>query len=1035
MSNVGFAVRDSAGNLRYGNFTGGETSEAYVGLSKDISLNLSASDVAGYSRVGKDLHVVLANGETLVLKGYFIDIQAGEKQLFLSENGQLVEVQLEDGEGDLAASYTSVNVGDKWSAYDELVFLDVERIEPVVAPLIAPAFSGLGAALGIGGAALVGTEVLGGSGSGGGGVVTPTVDDADIDRIVGGTADGDVTVTGTGAPGSEVTVTIGGQSQTVIIGDDGTWSVNFAQGDLPADGVYQAVVVVVDPDGNSFTLDGPSIDIDLTAPDVDVLAGTQSVGDLVNGDDYDAGAVISGQGEAGATVQVTIGGVSHSTVVGDDGSWSVAYASGELAEGEYSSEVTITTTDPRGNVTVVTDTLVVDTVAPDAVPNTVAGDDVINAAERSSGVPITGTGEPGAVIVVEMQGVTQTTTVSDAGTWTVNFASGSIAEGTYDSVVTVTSTDAAGNSAVTTHTVQIDTENTVGIDSGLAGGDDILNAAEAQSALAITGTGEPGSTVDVTVAGVTRSAVVGDDGTWSAVFEAGSLPTGEFDATITAVSTDAAGNVTSASSALAVDTVAGDVALSALPIEIDDTINAVERADGVDISGTATPGMTVTVGLGTATTQVVADPSGNWTATFDAADIPTGTSTLPITASITDAAGNSASVSDTVALDTQVENFAQSGGAIEGDDLINSTERADGVTLTGTVEPGSTVSVQMGAVTRQASVDAAGNWSVDFAATDIPTGTYDGTLTVTATDAAGNVSVLNDSYSVDTDVDNFAVASAQTADDTINAAELASGVTLTGTVEPGSTVFVEVSGVTQAADVDVNGNWTVTYDAGSLPEGTYEATATVTATDLAGNTETLQDTFQVDTEVDTPEIDSVTFSGQDVRRFSTDNSADTYTVNTLESNGTVGDPTYAQDSDPVFGTEFTFAAPVSDGTHLVVSSSDAAGNSSGTLLVLEDNATNTGTIDNAGLGQFDISALNLEYAEDATLSLSEAQILSMSDTTDELTVHGGNDDTLSVSGAVATGQTRDIDGQTYDVYTVGDSGATLIVEQDINVII
>lgn len=1036
MGSVGFAVRDSAGTVRYSNLTEANSYEAYVGLSKDISLNLSASDISAYKRVGNDLHVVLANGETLVLKGYYVEIQAGEKQLYLSENGQLMEVELEDAaSGALDADYASVAVGDKWSAYDQLVFLDVERVEPVVAPLIAPALSGLGAAVGIGGAAVVGSTILGGGGGGSGQPVTPTVDDADLDRIVGGTADADVTITGTGAPGSEVTVDIGGQTVTTTVADDGTWSATFAQGDLPADGVYAAVVTVVDPQGNSFTLDGPSVDIDLTAPVIDVQDGTQSTGDLVNGDDYSAGAVISGTGEAGATVEVSIAGVTQTTTVGDDGTWSVTYAAGELAEGEYSSEVTITTTDARGNVTVVSDTLVVDTVAPAAAVQAVETDDVINAAERSDGVTINGTGEPGATVSVELQGATYSTTVADDGSWSVNFAAGDIPSGTYESTMTITTTDAAGNSASSTHSVQVDTENAVAIASGQAGGDDILNAAEAGSAVAITGTGEPGSSVEVTVAGVTRSATVDDNGNWSAVFEAGSLPAGEYDTTVSVVSTDAAGNTATASSSLRVDTIAGQVALSSQPIEIDDTINAVERDGGVDISGTATPGMTITVGLGTATQQVVSDAAGNWSVTFAAADVPTGNATLPVTASITDAAGNSASASDTVNLDTLVENFATSGALIEGDDVINAGERADGVTLTGTVEPGSTVSVQMGAVTHAATVDGSGNWSVDFAATDIPTGTYSAPISVTATDVAGNVSVLNDTVAVDTVVDNFAVGANQTGDDIINASELAAGVTLTGTVEPGSVVQVTVEGVTQTADVDVNGNWSVTYDAGTLPEGTYEATATVSATDLAGNTETLQDTFQVDTEVDTPEVDSVTFSGQDVRRFSTENSADDYLVNTLESNGAVGDPNYVQASDPVFGTEFTFASPVSDGTHLVISSSDAAGNSSGTLLVLEDNATNAGTVENTGLAGFDISALNLEYAEDTDLSLSEAQILAMSDTSDELTVHGGADDTLNVSGAIKTGDTRDIDGQTYDVYTVGDSGATLIVEQDINVII
>ena len=54
---------------------------------------------------------------------------------------------------------------------------------------------------------------------------------------------------------------------------------------------------------------------------------------------------------------------------------------------------------------------------------------------------------------------------------------------------------------------------------------------------------------------------------------------------------------------------------------------------------------------------------------------------------------------------------------------------------------------------------------------------------------------------------------------------------------------------------------------------------------------------------------------------------------------------------------------------------------------------------------------------------------------DTLTIHGGADDTVTVAGASNTGVTQQIDGQTYNVYTMGNDGATLVIEQDINVII
>ena len=1421
MSLVEYVVRDATGSVQRGNFPEGDPSTIYVSYSKDISLNLSPAGVQSYERHGDDLLVMLDNGEVLVLNGYFESSATGEKSLFLSQHGDFVEVDLGDAQsGILTASYDAIDVSGKWSAYDDMVFLDIDRIEPVIAPLAAPLLSPwlLGGAAAAGGAALIGGG--GGDGGGGGGsTIQPTVDDPDATHLIGGDGPDTAVLTGTGAPGSEVVVTIGTQTQTVTVDDNGIWTCGFDPDALPDDGIYPTTVVVTDPNGTVFDLTGPTVDIDTTPPEIAVVSGTQSTGDMVNGASHVDGATITGTGEPGATVDVTIDGTTHSTTVAEDGSWTVTFATSEIVTGEYETAISITTTDIRGNSATSSDVLEVDTVAPLADLNAVEGDDIVNAGEASDGTTLTGTGEAGALISLEFQGITRTTTVGADGSWTMDFDASEIAGGTYDSEITITSTDLAGNSSVSTHTIHIDTEQALsldgpisgddivnaveqaagvtlsgtaeagssvvvtmggvshtvtagadgswsavfaaadiapgtydaevtvvatdlvgnvetttgsvhidtenavaldatqagnnvidateaangvaitgtaeagatvevmlqglthsvtagadgswsavfsaseipageydaditvtstdlagntssatgtvhvdtetavsldtpvtgdnvingveaaggvsltgqaeagasvvvtmggvshtvtadasgnwsaafaaaeiapgqydapisvtatdtngniatttgtvavdtttvlGIDAGQAGGDNLLNAAEAANGITLTGTAEPsaavqvtfqgitrsvtadasgnwsaaysfgevtpgeydapisvtatdlagntesttgqirvdtetmvdiapghvggdsivnaaeaqagvtftgeaepGASVLVTVAGVTRTATVDSNGNWSAVFGAGSLQAGEYDTTISVASTDAAGNTATTSTDLRVDTTAGEVALSPLPIEIDDVINAAERADGVVINGTATPGLTVTVTLGSATQQVIADANGNWSINVPASSIPTGTQDLPITASITDAAGNHASVSDSVHLDTEVTNLAFNSGAIEGDNIVNEVERADGVNLTGTVEPGSSVIVQMGGATQAAIVDAAGNWQVSFDPGSIPQGAYDAAIVVTATDPAGNTEVIQDSVRIDTE--SLVTSDAnQTSDDVLNAVERANGVTLTGSSEAGSTISVELQGVTRSATVDANGNWSVAFAAAEIPEGTYAATATITATDVAGNIATTTESFDVDTEVDNPSVDSVTFVGADVGRIGTQDVLDSYTVNTLETDGSVGSPDSTISTHPVFGTEFTFNTPISDGTNLVVSREDAAGNESSTLVVLEDGAGNTTTIDHAGLGSFDIQALNLDYGDTVGLVLTEAQIQSLSGSSDTLTIHGGSDDTLTVTGATSTGQTEQIDGQTYNVYTIGDDGTTLVIEQDITVII
>ena len=680
-------------------------------------------------------------------------------------------------------------------------------------------------------------------------------------------AEGDpdgVTVSGTGEPGSEVSVVIGSATGTTTVGDDGTWSVDFPTGDLPGDGDYETVVTVVDPGGTTYELDGPTIDIDMTPPEVEITAGTQSVGDVVNAEEQSTGTVISGTGEAGATVALTIGGETQTTTVGADGSWSVTFTSAQIGTGEYSSEITIVTTDPYGNSTTTTDTLVVDTETSASFDATQAGDNIVSGAEMAAGVTITGTAEAGATVSV---------TVMQEGSST----------------------------------------------------------------------------------GVTRTAVADADGNWSVTYEAGSLPEGEYNSTLTLTSTDLAGNVATDTHSLYVDTFAGTVEISAIDVtndndteRTDGVINEVERDGGVTVTGTAAAGEEVTVSLGTASGTATADASGNWSYTFDAADIPEGTGTLDVTATISDDLGNTASDSETVGLDTQVTNFASSG--VSG----------------------------------------------------------------------GN---------------------------TVNRAELEQGFELTGTVEAGSSVMVEINGVSRAATVAADGSWTVSFDAdvltGSDAErdayGEYSVTPTITATDAAGNTTVLSpDTplsITIDTEVDTPAITGTGTDGDDnLTSISVDEtSGENFTVNTLEADGTAPEAT-ATAFDVGSNTMLAFDDAVADGTNLVVTSEDAAGNQSSVMVMFEDNATETSVLNHSGAAEFNVDTLNLEFADQVNLTLTEADINALSGNSDTLTIRGNSDDTVTVTGATSDG-TREVDGETFDVYTIGDDGTTLLVEEDVQVVI
>ncbi|OED50788.1 hypothetical protein AB838_00685 [Rhodobacteraceae bacterium (ex Bugula neritina AB1)] len=857
MSTVAFITRDTAGTTQHGNFSEGTPARIDAGQSKDISLNLSPADVESYARQGNNLHITLANGQELVLENYYAFGATGGKNLFLSQEGQFVEVVLEDkSSGMLFATYEPLDLAGKWSAYDEMVFLDVDRIEPVVAPLVAPLFGGLGAAGAAAG--VVGAAVIAGSGGGG-------------DDDGGGTGGGN--------------------------------------------------------NGNTFV----AIDSGLAGGD-DAISATEAA----------SGVTLTGTAEAGSTVEVTFQDVTRTVTATDEGTWSADFEASEITGGEYDAPVTVTSTNAGGDTATATSTLHIDTeteVAVDA--GQAGGDDMINGAEAADGVTLTGTAEAGASVEVTFQGVTRTVTATDEGTWSAAFAASEISSGEYDAEVTATATDAYGNTETSTGTVRVDTITSVAIDADQAGGDDIVNNAEATAGLTLTGTGEAGASVSVTVEGVTRTATVDADGNWAAEFEAGSLPAGEYDTTISVTSTDEAGNTATATADLHVDT--------------------------------------------------LVDPLTVETAT------------------------------------------------VEGDGVVNENEHSDGVTLTGTVEPGSTVVVQLGDATETATVDSDGNWSVDFAASDIPQGSYEADVIVTATDTVGNTAEITDTLTIDTEVVPFE-ADSVTDDDIVNVAEQSAGLTLTGTVEPGSTIDVTIEGVTRAASVDDDGNWSVEFDAGDLPEGTYEATAEITATDPAGNTASLSKAFSVDTDYDAPNVGEVISSGTGVSSFFSEDFAAGDTVHELTSTGGVSEVSGTLTDLGGGRTLFDFDAEVPDGSQLVVNRVDAAGNSSGTLVAFQSDADET-DLDHVGLSGFNIGEINLIHADNADLTLTEADINSLSGNSNRLVVHGSKDDaageqdTLTIAGAAKTSETETIDGETYAVYTLGDDGTTVVVDEDINTII
>ena len=1077
MDAIEFVVRGQDGTIRRGVFQDIDgQSVISVGVGEDVSLNIRRYQAVGYTREGNTLVVALADGRTLRLDEFF----EGNNELYISADGQLTEVALSEHAGGIDAIYQESQAFGKWSPDDVLFFTDGPDVDTLIAAdgaavneqptmLAAPILAGLGGGGGLlGGAAAVigGVGIIGGGGGGGGGGDTTPPDLAvtagtmSVNHLFNGEdhADG-VEIGGTGEPGAAIVVTIGEHTQETVVADDGTWQVVFDPANVIG-GEYQQEITVVATDaaGNTNTLiEAINVDTITTVELSEIDGAVASTNTVINAEGHANGVTMGGTGEPGASITVEVAdGPTATTTVGEDGAWSINFATGSIAAGEYESEVTVTAIDIAGNSATTMQTMVVDTVAEVSITGNSSGPDgIVNADENQSLTAITGSAQAGSSVVVTVTDAsgnvlgTQTTTANSSGQWQVTYPAGTFPGGEYNAGITAVATDAAGNTASSSATLPIDTLTNVEltqIDGDLVNTGAIINGAERSDGVSMSGTGEPGGSIVVTIpGGGTATTTVGSNGQWTVNFAAGSIPTGETTVPVSVSITDAVGNTATSTQNMVIDTFT-TVAITGNNAGSDGVYNDGEAGGAVQINGTSQPNASVEVTLASAsgaflgTTTVLTNGAGQWLATFPSGSLPDGEYGVNVSAQATDAAGNTATDTSSFQVDT-VANVAIDAGSVDDGLVINIADAGNGVILSGTTDANAVVTVNFAGSTRTVQANSAGVWNANFASSDIPLG-VETTLPITATytDAAGNTASATGSIEVDTIVRNLGVAPA-TGDSVIDAAEAGTGFTLTGTTEQGahSVTVAFGTGAPQNAVVDAAGNWSITFAPGDIPAGDYDTTLTVTTVDRNDNTDSVTTPVHVDTEV--PEAPvviryevSTNGTNDGLQGISTELTDDITGISMISETGSVSNVAYQTETSNFGGgrMNFEFASPAPNGSSLVIQATDDVGNSNDTLLVLEDNGTNNNIdISSNALDAFEIGAIDLSIADDSVLTLSEADLLSMSGVSDALIVHGGSDDIVNASGAVFTGQTEVIGSQVYNVYSLGEG--SLIIDSEISV--
>jgi hypothetical protein len=556
-----------------------------------------------------------------------------------------------------------------------------------------------------------------------------------------------------------------------------------------------------------------------------------------------------------ATVNFSaFGGGTAVSATNSGGTWTATYTITAGSIDLANRNVSVTATDNAGNTTTTTDSTnaVVDSVAPTVTDGRInisggtgtggaykIGDTVTATWDNSgAGDNNTDTISSATVNFSQFGGGSAVAAINVGGIWTAAYT---ITSGALNDVanrnVAVTVVDNAGNT-----TIRVDTANATVDNVGPAtpGTPDLATASDTGSVNndnvtldntpTLNGTAENGSKVDIYDGATLLGTVTAGVGGWTYI--PGALTQGSH--TITAVSTDTAGNVSAASSGLTITVDTNAPATPGTPVLATASDTGSSNSDGVTadaaptLSGTAENGSTVDIYDGATLLDTVIAGVGGWTYTTNA--LSEGSHTITVVS--TDLAGNVSAASalltftvDTIAptvtsVATPANGTYYSGGTL--DFTVNFDEAVTVDSTGGTPR----IAITVGATTRYADYVSGSGTSALVFRYIVPNGDIDangimvGALSPnggTLRDGAGNaaettLNSVGSTAAVNVDGTNPSVTgvSASTADGAYG-----SGQTITITVGFSGAVNVDTTGGTPTLALDGGGVATYTGGSGS----------------------------------------------------------------------------------------------------------------------------------------------------------------------------------------------------------------------------
>ncbi|WP_394420811.1 Ig-like domain-containing protein [Tenacibaculum mesophilum] len=365
------------------------------------------------------------------------------------------------------------------------------------------------------------------------------------------------------------------------------------------------------------------------------------------------------------------------------------------------------------------------TVDPTSVGGSIAGS--TNVCTGTNSTTLTLSGQTGNIIRWESSTDNFTTDTDIANTTTTLTATNLTTTTQYRAIV-----QSGACTEATSATATITVGGVVNLTINDITADNIVNATEAGTTIAVTGTvgGDfnTGDTVTLVINGNNYTGTVDASGNYS-INVPGSDLAADTDTTVEASFLSYATCSTNTNHVYNVDTTAPVPTISVDNITADNIVNATEAGTTIAVTGTVggdfNTGDTVTLVINGNNYTGTVDASGNYSINVPGSDLAADTdTTVEASVATTDGSGNAgnANTNHVYNVDTTAPVPTISVDNITADNIVNATEAGTTIAVTGTVggdfNTGDTVTLVINGNNYTGTVDASGNYSINVPGSD-----------------------------------------------------------------------------------------------------------------------------------------------------------------------------------------------------------------------------------------------------------------------------------------------------------------------------